>query len=319
MISTISTLSRRPILRTTFFPKNGHIVSAQRAYLSSQSAHVKVLKGTSDPEGNVLSAHMSAHDLLHKEQEEIVGRYYGACKGNGKQNIRKEVVWPREKNFTSDIQYAETQNSEKSPKVVVLDDFLSLNYADSDGKNENCDPLTNDSLNVLIDFLRESDLQHCFFADGSRLFDVGPDFDRQLQHAGTHEVHDQLEGQGVLSTMQPLVSRLKGRIARALKEKFISQDSQGVEFVEESGAILSWLSPQVTSVSSIWGDKKQFVKSGIDSKRYDYTVLHVDKANNFEYDYSCLLYLGGDFCGGDLVFVREEQKGSSESGGGASS
>ena len=33
-----------------------------------------------------------------------------------------------------------------------------------------------------------------------------------------------------------------------------------------------------------------------------YTSVHCDKRNNFEYDYTALLYLNSDFRGGNLVF-----------------
>ena len=39
--------------------------------------------------------------------------------------------------------------------------------------------------------------------------------------------------------------------------------------------------------------------------QYNYSNLHCDKANNFEYDVSCVLYLNNGFTGGELVFVDE--------------
>lgn len=38
---------------------------------------------------------------------------------------------------------------------------------------------------------------------------------------------------------------------------------------------------------------------------YNNSNLHCDKANNFEYDVSCVLYLNNEFIGGDFVFVDE--------------
>merc|ERR1712130_900002 len=36
-------------------------------------------------------------------------------------------------------------------------------------------------------------------------------------------------------------------------------------------------------------------------KKYSYSLPHCDKANNFEYDYTVLLYLNSEFDGGNLV------------------
>ena len=37
-----------------------------------------------------------------------------------------------------------------------------------------------------------------------------------------------------------------------------------------------------------------------------YWAVHCDKANNFEYEVGCLLYLNSSFKGGDFVFVDDD-------------
>ena len=57
----------------------------------------------------------------------------------------------------------------------------------------------------------------------------------------------------------------------------------------EAGSILSWLS-----------------KAANESSAYKYWDAHCDKANNFEYDLSVLLYLNSDFSGGEFVFMDDD-------------
>lgn len=81
-----------------------------------------------------------------------------------------------------------------------------------------------------------------------------------------------------------MLSRLRSELADFLRAHCEYE-------TQEAGAILSWLSPFQTSDKSL----------------YRYTDPHVDKANNFEYDVGCLLYLNSDFTGGDFVFMDEDK------------
>ena len=56
----------------------------------------------------------------------------------------------------------------------------------------------------------------------------------------------------------------------------------------EAGSILSWLS-----------------EAASDRIAFRYWDAHCDKANNFEYDISVLLYLNSDFLGGEFVFMDD--------------
>ena len=66
--------------------------------------------------------------------------------------------------------------------------------------------------------------------------------------------------------------------------------------LHEAGAIVSWLTPPNSGPPPAPGT-------------YMYWKAHCDKANNFEYDHSVLLYLntggGVDFDGGDLIFMDD--------------
>lgn len=89
---------------------------------------------------------------------------------------------------------------------------------------------------------------------------------------------------------------LKCRMAAAVEEREGSS-------LQESGCIFSWLS---------------VLPQSEDLNGYVYTVPHCDKANNFEYDVTALLYLNSleectpsspglpSFTGGSLAFLEED-------------
>lgn len=86
----------------------------------------------------------------------------------------------------------------------------------------------------------------------------------------------------------------------------------------EAGSILSWLTPpdpqKVTCTSSIQYLYHRifdnYTESSImnSNESYGYWDYHCDKANNFDYDYTVLLYLNSSFENGELVFVEEDHE-----------
>ena len=107
--------------------------------------------------------------------------------------------------------------------------------------------------------------------------------------------------------LAPLVLGLKSRM-RAAAEQWMG-GRKGC--LEESGAIFSRLVsvPEVVEIGS--GDELGRERIAPDDLPA-YAVPHCDKANNYEYDVSGLLYLssgsGLDFRGGELCFLREEEE-----------
>jgi hypothetical protein len=82
--------------------------------------------------------------------------------------------------------------------------------------------------------------------------------------------------------------------------------------VYEAGSIISWLSPPyaINFDHETTGFHLPQTALPVDiiapeEGTYSYWSAHCDKANNNDYDVSCLLYLNSDFAGGDLIMMDE--------------
>lgn len=93
----------------------------------------------------------------------------------------------------------------------------------------------------------------------------------------------------LIDTSEEMLGATANTILLQLKEEVhIAACSIIGKKLVEAGSILSWLS-----------------KASNDSIAYKYWDAHCDKANNFEYDVSVLLYLNSDFSGGEFVFMDD--------------
>jgi hypothetical protein len=127
----------------------------------------------------------------------------------------------------------------------------------------------------LSGLLRASDLQYIFSSPGERK--VATSFD------GTADC----VGDDAMALIDALKAQMHQRVKAIVPEHTV-----------ESGCIVSWLSPQNS-------EKSRASTSNLKEHSYSYTDWHVDKANNFEYDITALLYLSAhnvDFGGGELNF-----------------
>ena len=93
----------------------------------------------------------------------------------------------------------------------------------------------------------------------------------------------------LIDTSEEMLGATTNTIILQLKEEvYVAACSIIGKKLVEAGSILSWLS-----------------KASNDSIAYKYWDAHCDKANNFEYDVSVLLYLNSDFSGGEFVFMDD--------------
>jgi hypothetical protein len=87
-----------------------------------------------------------------------------------------------------------------------------------------------------------------------------------------------------------------------MKEKIHKQAEQICGFpLHEAGSIVSWLSPP----NSLTNDTTAGEVVGTNG--YAYWNAHCDKANNYEYDVTTLLYLNSDFKGGEFVILEDSE------------
>ena len=145
----------------------------------------------------------------------------------------------------------------------------------------------------LAHLLQHSDLQHLFSSNGERKVAVS---------FGTLP---SILGNDIVGIVDVLKMQMHEQVAEVLQRT-------AADFTE-TGCIISWLSPLtpapkqrswLRSLLGKWGGEDTAEKG----PKYEYTTLHCDKANNFEYDITALLYLsdhGTDFTGGELIFVDQ--------------
>jgi len=120
----------------------------------------------------------------------------------------------------------------------------------------------------LAALIRQSELQHIVLTPGERKI------------AGDIDALPSLLGDVVVGLIDALKIQMREQVEAVVEGG-----------ITETGCIISWLSP---------------LDATPHNEEYAYTVLHCDKANNFEYDISALLYLSThdqDFGGGELRFV----------------
>mmetsp|Transcript_2803 Transcript_2803/g.3901 ORF Transcript_2803/g.3901 Transcript_2803/m.3901 type:complete len:194 (+) Transcript_2803:147-728(+) len=122
----------------------------------------------------------------------------------------------------------------------------------------------------------------------------------QLQHFLTSDGERKLscnfeDGRIDLNMAEDLLGSPAVVIIRSLQQdiKTTAEEYTGQQ-VKQAGSIVSWLSPPT----------REWEKPSKEAK-YNYSTLHCDKANHFEYDISCVLYLNNEFTGGEFVFVDE--------------
>lgn len=86
-----------------------------------------------------------------------------------------------------------------------------------------------------------------------------------------------------------------------------SSTSSGTSNDNRSTAVSqsSWFSPFITRTLSHTHTHSSPVPNSLYTE-YTYWSSHCDKANNFNYDYSVLLYLNADFQGGNLIMIDDE-------------
>eukprot|EP01041_Mallomonas_annulata_P002312 gene2312-4504_t len=129
----------------------------------------------------------------------------------------------------------------------------------------------------------DAELQYIFSSPGERkMIIINPN------ENGGDFVSDVL-GIALLAKLSLLKQRLKSHLERILDNVNL----------REAGCILSWLSPPGHELERIDTSSER-------GGAVRYWDAHCDKANNFEYDYSVLLYLNSDFEGGEFVFVDDE-------------
>jgi len=73
--------------------------------------------------------------------------------------------------------------------------------------------------------------------------------------------------------------------------------------LRQEGSIVSWLSSMDDRDGQVNRIESRF-EDGNDNL-YNYSIAHCDKANNYRYDISAILYLNDDFEGGQLAFLDE--------------
>jgi hypothetical protein len=107
------------------------------------------------------------------------------------------------------------------------------------------------------------------------------------------------------STVYVILDYLK-RVMQAKVETSYNQS------VYEAGSIIFWLSPPDAinfdhETTSFHQPQTALLVDIIapEEGTYSYWSAHCDKANNNDYDVSCLLYLNSDFTGGDLIMMDE--------------
>ena len=143
-------------------------------------------------------------------------------------------------------------------------------------KDDFTDP---DSCAVLCRLLQQSELASLYSSPGERI--ISADSRRTL---------DAVVGETVTLKLEGLRERLRAHVQDAV--------GSGARLFE-AGAIVSWLTPPGPGLQAASAAQGAYV----------YWNAHCDKANNFDYDHSVLLYLntggGVDFDGGDLVFMDD--------------
>ena len=133
----------------------------------------------------------------------------------------------------------------------------------------------------LAAMLKQSELQHAFSTPGERKI------------ATTYDGIESVLGDSTVALMDALKLQMHEHVVQAMCK--LSGNSV-LPQLDEAGCIVSWLSPSAPPAPS----------RGVESSAYHYSDWHCDKANNFEYDITALLYLSQqdvDFGGGSLVFA----------------